>query len=131
MKTTSLVPYRDRVPNQPKTPSRSVRIDDDDWAELGRIAEGEASTRGKLINELVAWYLGRPGSELPVRPSTIPADPGRTVRIDARIWEHLPASEVDPHTYRTLLINQILGWYLLRPLEAEFPEIPEDSSDQE
>jgi hypothetical protein len=121
LKTTSLVPYRERVPNQPKTPSRSIRVDDTDWAELGRIAEAQGSARGKLINELLAWYLGRPGAELPERPSSVPADPGRTVRIDAQIWDDLPAPDTDPHGHRSRLINQILSWYLNRPADLPTP----------
>ncbi|MET9429788.1 hypothetical protein [Streptomyces sp. NPDC003036] len=52
--------------NQPKTQHRSVRIDDADWADLKSRAPG--GDRSAAIKELLAWYLRRPGAELPERP---------------------------------------------------------------
>lgn len=57
-----------RVPNQPKTQHRSVRIDDDDWADLDATAKRTGSDRAKIINQFIRWYLRRPGAELPERP---------------------------------------------------------------
>ena len=47
---------------------RAFRIDDDDWDDLGAVAEAMERDRGWLLCKLVAWYLGRPGAELPERP---------------------------------------------------------------
>jgi hypothetical protein len=56
------------VPNQPKTPGHNVRIPDDDWDALGEDAKTLGTDRSKIINQLVRWYLRRPGAELPERP---------------------------------------------------------------
>lgn len=48
------------------TTNRVVRIDDDDWSDLGERA-GERN-RAETIRGLVAWYLRRPGAKLPERP---------------------------------------------------------------
>lgn len=110
--------YGCRVPNQPKTPSRSVRVDDADWAELGMIAEQLGTARGKIIVELIRWYLGRPGAELPERLGDRAKERGRTVQIDAAIWERLPADLADPYTSRAELVNRVLAWYLHKPPDA-------------
>lgn len=59
------------MPNMPNRPregrtSRGVRIDDDQWAELGEAAEAMDLDRGWIIRRLIAWYLGR--AEEPPRP---------------------------------------------------------------
>lgn len=56
------------MPNSPKTQHRSVRISDDDWADLLAAAKTQDSDRGAVIKDLVAWYLRRPGAKLPQRP---------------------------------------------------------------
>ncbi|GHE48329.1 hypothetical protein GCM10017673_57590 [Streptosporangium violaceochromogenes] len=115
--------YRDRVPNQPKTPSRSVRIDDTDWGKLGRFAAQQGTVRGKIINELIGWYLGKSGAELPSRPADSAHERGRTVRIDSEVWGRLPADPLDPYTSRANLINEVIAWYLRVP-GAALPERP-------
>jgi hypothetical protein len=55
------------VPNQPKTQHRSVRVPDDDWADLEIAAESAGTNRSGLINQFIRWYLGRTGAELPRR----------------------------------------------------------------
>jgi hypothetical protein len=57
-----------RVPNQPKTPHRSVRIDDADWADLDAAAATAGTDRAKLIVAFIRWYLRRPDAALPERP---------------------------------------------------------------
>jgi hypothetical protein len=57
-----------RVPNQPKTAGRNVRIPDDDWNDLGARAAGLGTDRTKVIVAFVRWYLRRPGATLPERP---------------------------------------------------------------
>ena len=58
------------VPNQPQEGRhpRAFRIDDDDWQDLGAVADSMERDRGWLLRKLVAWYLGRPGAEMPQRP---------------------------------------------------------------
>jgi len=56
------------MPNQPATQHRSVRISDEDWADLDAAAKSAATDRGTLIKQFIRWYLGRPGAELPPRP---------------------------------------------------------------
>lgn len=115
--------YRDRVPNQPKTPSRSFRVEDADWDKLGQIAAQCGTVRGKIINELIGWFIGKPGAELPERPADSAQERGRTVRIDAEVWNRLPADPDDPYTSRANLINEVLAWYLRMP-DAALPERP-------
>jgi hypothetical protein len=64
--------YGDRVPNQPKTPSRSMRVDDTDWQAMAQMAAELGTDRNKLLNQLIRWYLRRPGVELPQRPEAAP-----------------------------------------------------------
>ncbi|MFJ3089081.1 hypothetical protein [Streptomyces sp. NPDC086838] len=56
------------MPNAPKTPHRSVRISDEDWADLLTAATNQGGDRGTVIKDLIAWYLRRPGAKLPTRP---------------------------------------------------------------
>ncbi|MEV4227268.1 hypothetical protein AB0J81_09190 [Streptomyces bobili] len=57
------------MPNDPKTQHRSVRVSDDDWRDLLAAAKTQGSDRGRVIKELVAWYLRRPGVTQPSRPA--------------------------------------------------------------
>ncbi|WP_280333115.1 hypothetical protein [Nocardia wallacei] len=45
-----------------------MRIEDDDWRDLGMATAGQGLDRAKVINALVRWYLRRPGAKLPPRP---------------------------------------------------------------
>jgi predicted transcriptional regulator len=56
------------VPNQPRTPNRTFRLSDDDWDDLGAVAEVLDRDRAWIIRQLVRWYLGREGAALPERP---------------------------------------------------------------
>jgi hypothetical protein len=58
------------MPNKPRTQHRSVRISDDDWADLAARAPG--GDRAAAIKDLLAWYLRRPGAKLPDRPPVGP-----------------------------------------------------------
>jgi hypothetical protein len=70
--TAPTTTYGDRVPNQPKTPSRSLRIDDVEWQAMAKIAAELGTDRNKLLVQLIRWYLGRPGVVLPQRPESTP-----------------------------------------------------------
>jgi hypothetical protein len=55
------------------TTNRVVRIPDGDWDDLG--VRAGLRNRAAVLRALVAWYLRRPGAELPERP---PAPRGQT-----------------------------------------------------
>lgn len=44
-----------RVPNQPKTPNRAIRIDTDLW----RAAQAKARAEGKTVTGVIVAYLKR------------------------------------------------------------------------
>jgi hypothetical protein len=56
------------MPNVPKTQHRSVRVADDDWADLDTRTSEVGTNRAAVINQLIAWYLRRDGAKLPARP---------------------------------------------------------------
>ena len=56
------------MPNAPKTQHRSVRVSDEDWADLEAATAVAGTDRAKVINQLIHWYLRRPGAKLPERP---------------------------------------------------------------
>ena len=60
----------DRVPNQPRTQHRSVRVDDEDWTDADAAAKSMGTDRAKVINQFIRWYLRRPGAKLPERPES-------------------------------------------------------------
>ncbi len=68
MKTVSTPGRLRTVPNQPKTQHRSVRIEDEDWADADAASKRMGTDRAKIINQFIRWYLRRPGAELPERP---------------------------------------------------------------
>jgi hypothetical protein len=58
------------VPYKPGTQHRSVRVSDEDWADLKSAAGSLGSDRGTVIKQFIRWYLRRPGATLPDRPAT-------------------------------------------------------------
>lgn len=52
----------------PKNKHRMVRFSDEDWADLGDLAEKAGSDRSAILRQFVHWFLRRPGVELPERP---------------------------------------------------------------
>lgn len=64
-----------RVPNQPRTQHRSVRVDDEDWAAADAAAKRMGTDRAKIINQFIRWYLRRPGAKLPDRPERLTSRP--------------------------------------------------------
>lgn len=60
-----------RGPGRPATgqdPIHSIRMSDEDWADLGADATTVGLDRSKVITALVRRWLGRPGAKLPKRP---------------------------------------------------------------
>lgn len=62
-----------RVPNQPRTQHRSVRVSDEDWDDAEAATASMGTDRAKVINQFLHWYLRRPGAKLPDRPPERPA----------------------------------------------------------
>jgi hypothetical protein len=65
------------MPNQPATPQRAVRIDDETWGQLGDAADATGTDRSAILRQLAQWWLRRPGVKMPERPAkekTAPQD---------------------------------------------------------
>lgn len=54
-------------PNAPRTPARQIRIGDE-WFEFDEAAKSMDTERAALVRQFIAWYLRKPGAELPERP---------------------------------------------------------------
>jgi hypothetical protein len=55
------------MPNQPKTPIRTIRIDDDLWEAFG----AATADRSAALRDFIRWYTRQPGTRLPRRPDII------------------------------------------------------------
>lgn len=56
--------------NMHKHKPRILRgVDDETWSDLGREATAARADRSAVIRAFIAWYLRRPGAELPERPA--------------------------------------------------------------
>ena len=53
------------MPDQPKTPHRAIRVDDDLWAAFGDATDDRSGT----IRGFIRWYVRQPGAKMPKRPS--------------------------------------------------------------
>lgn len=51
-----------------RTPLRSIRMEDDLWSALDDAAKSTGFDRSSLVRQIVRWYLGVPGAQLPQRP---------------------------------------------------------------
>jgi hypothetical protein len=56
------------MPNQPKTPMRTLRVDDLLWDAFGAAAAAAGADRSYVLRELMAWYAREPGAKMPKRP---------------------------------------------------------------
>lgn len=52
------------MPNQPKTPMHTIRIDEELWRRFGE----EAGDRTAVIREFIRWYVREPSARMPRRP---------------------------------------------------------------
>lgn len=59
--------YGSRMPNQPRTPARQMRIGDE-WFDFDLAAKSQSSERAAVIRDFIDWYIRKPGAELPERP---------------------------------------------------------------
>ncbi len=64
-----------KMPNQPGNKHRMVRFSNDDWADLGALAEAMGTDRSMVLRQLAQWWMRRRGVRLPGRP-----DPGQVER---------------------------------------------------
>lgn len=68
--TTNLVAtYRDLVPNQPRTPSRSMRAADPEWEGLDVTSKHQGIDRTKWLKWAMDWNFHKPGTDTPPRLS--------------------------------------------------------------
>lgn len=56
------------MPNKPKTPTRPIRVDLDEWADFGRATAAMDTDRSAAFRAFMAWYLHKPGAVMPKRP---------------------------------------------------------------
>ena len=62
--------YRQRMsPNAPKNPTRPIRVDLTEWGVFGEAANAMDSDRSAALRAFMDWYLHKPGSKAPTRPS--------------------------------------------------------------
>jgi hypothetical protein len=53
------------MPNQPKTPLRRLRVDEELWEAFGIVAEPD---RSAVIRDFMRWYVRETGAKMPKRP---------------------------------------------------------------
>ncbi len=56
-------------PNKPKTPTRPIRVDLTDWGVFGEATNAMDTDRSATFRAFMDWYLHKPGSRAPARPS--------------------------------------------------------------
>ncbi|MFF3665516.1 hypothetical protein [Microtetraspora malaysiensis] len=81
------------MPNQPKTPSRSVRVDDPEWEAAEPATRRYDSDRTKVVKQFFDWYFHKPGVELERPPLT---DLAEIIGEEAREVEKAVLSEPRP-----------------------------------
>lgn len=76
VQAVGLAPVADEK-NWKRTPLRSIRMEDDLWGALDAAATANGFDRSSLVRQLVRWYLGVPGAQLPPRPDGGPSPDAR------------------------------------------------------
>ncbi|WP_432130610.1 hypothetical protein [Streptomyces tendae] len=64
-------------PNKPKTPTRPIRVDLTDWGVFGEATNAMDTDRSAAFRAFMEWYLHKPGSKAPTRPSKAVAEAAR------------------------------------------------------
>ena len=59
---------------------RQVRIATQRWMEFGRVAKLGGTSRGRVVAQLIDWYIREPGARLPSRPDRDVIEAVRKVR---------------------------------------------------
>ncbi len=62
------------MPNAPKTPMHTVRVDDDLWEAFGVAAVATGADRSYVLRELMRWYVRERRAHLPKRPEIAKSD---------------------------------------------------------
>ncbi len=52
------------MPNAPKTPMHTIRVDADLWRLFGQVADPD---RTSVLREFIRWYVREPGVTMPRR----------------------------------------------------------------
>lgn len=68
-------------PNAPKTPTRPIRVDLADWGVFGEAANGMDTDRSAALRAFMDWYLHKPGSKAPARPSKADVEEARAAYL--------------------------------------------------
>lgn len=74
MITETLNTYGDRVPNQPKTPRRSVRVDDPEWEAAEAVAKRIDWDRSRGIRDYFNFFFHKPDVDLSRPPLPVIAE---------------------------------------------------------
>lgn len=61
---------------------RQVRIATHRWTEFRRAAKLADSSRGKVVVQLIDWYIREPGAKLPARPEREVVEQARAARAE-------------------------------------------------
>lgn len=64
-------------PNAPKNPTRPIRVDLTEWGVFGEATNAMDSDRSASLRAFMDWYLHKPGSKAPTRPSRAVVDTAR------------------------------------------------------
>jgi hypothetical protein len=64
-------------PNAPKTPTRPIRVDLTEWGVFGEATNAMGSDRSAEFRAFMDWYLHKPGSKTPTRPSKAAVEAAR------------------------------------------------------
>jgi hypothetical protein len=56
------------MPNQPKTPTRPIRVDPALWERFGAATAKADTDRSAVLRAFMAWYSREPGARQPIRP---------------------------------------------------------------
>lgn len=68
---------RPMSPNAPKNPTRPIRVDLSEWGVFGEASNAMGSDRSAALRSFMDWYLHKPGSRTPARPSKAVVDAAR------------------------------------------------------
>ncbi|MGW2861932.1 hypothetical protein [Streptomyces sp. NPDC001205] len=68
-------------PNAPKTPTRPIRVDLTDWGVFGEAANAEGTDRSAALRAFMDWYLHKPGSKTPTRPTKAAVEEARAAYL--------------------------------------------------
>ena len=116
--------YPRPVPDHPKTPHRSIRVDDDLWSRLDAATSADGSDRGSVLRAFARWYVREAGAKLPARP------PGviyafRETGTDKPWVGHQDA--LPSGTFKTATITPEIGNYAGRTLEVRYGPAHDDT----